>query len=87
MRRYHWFYTLPLRARSLFRRAKVEAELAEELEFHIERRAGELIAGGMQATDARLTAAREFHRVEQLKEEARAVRARRAARFRGRRRN
>jgi hypothetical protein len=28
MRFEHWFYTLPLRLRSLFRRAQVERELA-----------------------------------------------------------
>jgi hypothetical protein len=27
----HWFYTVPLRLRSLFRRSQVEGELDEEL--------------------------------------------------------
>ena len=36
MRIEHWFYTIPLRFRSLFRRARVELELDEELQFHLE---------------------------------------------------
>ena len=31
MRLEHWFYTVPLRLRSLFRRRRVEEELDEEL--------------------------------------------------------
>jgi PadR family transcriptional regulator, regulatory protein PadR len=34
MRLKHWFYTVPLRLRSLFRRAQVEQELDEELRYH-----------------------------------------------------
>jgi hypothetical protein len=37
MRFTHWFYTLPLRLRSLFRRNQVEQELDEELRYHLER--------------------------------------------------
>src|ERR1700730_9249269 len=32
----HWLYTIPLRVRSIFRRAQVERELEEELRFHLE---------------------------------------------------
>jgi hypothetical protein len=32
----HWVYTIPLRLRSVFRRAEVEQELDEELRFHRE---------------------------------------------------
>ncbi|HTS24547.1 MAG TPA: ABC transporter permease [Bryobacteraceae bacterium] len=35
MRAEHWWYTVPLRLRSLFRRARVERELDEELQFHL----------------------------------------------------
>ncbi len=35
MRLKHWFYTVPLRLRSLFRRAQVEQELDEELRYHL----------------------------------------------------
>ena len=38
MRFEHWFYTVPLRLRSLFQRNRVERELEEEMEFHVERR-------------------------------------------------
>jgi hypothetical protein len=33
---WRWVYTVPLRLRSLFRRSQVEAELDEELRFHLE---------------------------------------------------
>jgi len=35
MRIEHWFYTLPLRLRSLFRRSQVDQALSEELSYHI----------------------------------------------------
>ena len=38
MRPQHWLYTIPLRLRSLFRRRRVEQELNEELQFHLERK-------------------------------------------------
>ncbi|HEY6404134.1 MAG TPA: permease prefix domain 1-containing protein, partial [Blastocatellia bacterium] len=47
MRITRWFYTLPLRLRSLFRRSQVEQELDEELHYHIERQIEEHIAKGM----------------------------------------
>ena len=33
-----WLYTVPLRLRSLFRRERVEQELEEELQYHLERK-------------------------------------------------
>ena len=33
MRSKHWFYTLPLRLRSLFRRERAEQELSDELQY------------------------------------------------------
>ena len=38
MRFERWVYTVPLRLRSLFRRNRVEQELDDELQFHVERR-------------------------------------------------
>lgn len=38
MRWDHWLYTIPLRLRSLFRRGKVEQELDEEFQYHLEMR-------------------------------------------------
>lgn len=40
MRVEHWFYTIPLRLRSLFRRRHVEQELDEELRYHLEQKTG-----------------------------------------------
>ncbi len=46
MRLEHWWYTIPLRLRSLFRRANVEDELKEELRFHLEQQVVREIAAG-----------------------------------------
>ena len=46
MRLEHWFYTVPLRLRSLFRRQRVEQDLDEELQYHLERKIEEYIARG-----------------------------------------
>jgi hypothetical protein len=53
MRLKHWFYIIPLRLRSLFRRRQVEQELDEELQYHIERQIEENIAKGMTPEEAR----------------------------------
>src|SRR5262245_1247830 len=74
MRLKHWFYTAPLRLRSLFRRAQVEQELDEELRYHIERQTEELIAKGMTEQEARYAALRAIGGVEQRKEECRDMR-------------
>jgi hypothetical protein len=42
-----WFYTVPLRLRSLFRRRRVERELGEELQYHLERQIEEYAARGL----------------------------------------
>ncbi len=44
MRLEHWFYTTPLRLRSLFRRRQVETEVDEELRYHLERKIEEYTA-------------------------------------------
>src|SRR5215813_8481266 len=74
MRLKHWFYTVPLRLRSLLRRAQVEQELDEELRYHIERQTEELIAKGMTEEEARYPALRAIGGVEQRKEECRDMR-------------
>src|SRR5215471_20792282 len=74
MRLEHWFYTVPLRLRSLFRRAQVEQELEEELRYHIERQTEELIAKGMTVEEARRAALRAMGGVELRKEECRDMR-------------
>ncbi len=46
MRMEHWFYAMPLRLRSLFRRQRVEQELDEELRYHLDQKIDEYIAQG-----------------------------------------
>jgi predicted permease len=55
-----WLRVLGLRARSLFRRAAVERELARELESHIDLQVEEYVARGMAPDAARQAALREF---------------------------
>jgi macrolide transport system ATP-binding/permease protein len=58
MRIRHWFYTAPLRLRSIFRRNQVELELDEEIRYHVERQIEENIAKGMTEEEARHVALR-----------------------------
>ena len=74
MRIKHWFYTLPLRLRSLFRRDQVERELDEELRYHIDRQIEENIARGLTPEEARHAALRAMGGVERRKEECRDMR-------------
>src|SRR5499427_8679184 len=74
MRFTRWFYTVPLRLRSLLRRDRVERELDEELRYHIERQIEENIAKGMTPEEARHAALRAMGGVEQRKEECRDMR-------------
>ncbi len=69
-----WRYKLPLRLRSLLRRQRLDAELAAELEFHLERLTDEHLARGMAPRDARHAAMRALGGVEQIKEECRDMR-------------
>ena len=59
------------RARSLFRGAKVDAELENELQYHLEQLTRENIAQGMDAGEARLAARRALGGVAQLEEQCR----------------
>ncbi len=74
MRLEHWFYTVPLRLRSLFRRGQVEAELNEELRYHLERQIEVNTAAGMSVEEARYAALRAMHGLDQRKEECRDMR-------------
>src|SRR5262245_61411642 len=74
MRLKHWFYIVPLRLRSLFRRSQVEQELDEELRYHIERQIEEHVAKGMTPEEARYAALRAMGGVERRKEECRDMR-------------
>jgi predicted permease len=71
MRLEHWRFTVPLRLRSLLRRNRVEHELDEELQFHLEHKIEEGIAGGLTPREARDAALRAMGGLAQRKEEAR----------------
>ncbi|MGB7282351.1 MAG: ABC transporter permease [Candidatus Acidiferrum sp.] len=74
MRPQHWFYTLRLRLRSLFRRNQVEQDLREELQYHVEQKTQEFVASGLSLDEARRKARREFGGLEQSKEYCRDAR-------------
>ena len=69
-----WLYTVPLRLRSLFRRERVEQELEEELQYHLERKMEEYAAQGLTPEQARQAALRAMDRLAQHKEECRDAR-------------
>ena len=74
MRMEHWFYAVPLRLRSLFRRQRVEQDLDEELQYHLERKTEEYIAQGLTPGQARQAALRAMDGLTQRKEECRDMR-------------
>jgi predicted permease len=74
MRIEHWFFKLPLTLKSIFRRARVESELDEELGFHLEHKIEEGIAEGLAPEQARDRALRAMGGLEQRKEEIRDAR-------------
>src|SRR4051794_1404237 len=74
MRIEHWFYALPLRLRSLFRRHNVEQDLDEELQFHLDRKIEENLARGLTPEQSRLDALRSMDGLTQRKEECRDMR-------------
>src|ERR1700689_4479939 len=74
MRAPQWFYTVPLRLRSLLRTGLADRELDEELAYHIAQRTQEYIGEGLGPREAREAALREWRGVEQIKEECRDMR-------------
>jgi predicted permease len=74
MRIEHWRFTMPLRLRSILRRGRVEQELDEELQFHLEQQIEEGIAGGLSPREARDAALRAMGGLAQRKEEMRDMR-------------
>src|SRR2546425_1927993 len=69
-----WATKLRLRLRSLLQGDRVEAELDEELRFHLDRLTEEHVAAGMAPADARRAALREMGGLDQRKEECRDAR-------------
>jgi putative ABC transport system permease protein len=71
---WQWLYTIPLRLRSVFRRAQIESELDEELRLHLEFQIEDEIARGKSPQEARYIALRRMGGLEQRKEECRDMR-------------
>jgi len=65
---------LRLRLRSLFRSNRVERELDEEMQYHLQREIDERIAKGLSPEDARYAALRALGEITQNKEECRDMR-------------
>jgi len=59
------------RIRTLFRRRDIEAEMAEEMRFHLEQRAADYASDGLPAEEAQLAAQRKFGNLASLQEQAR----------------
>src|ERR1044072_7894014 len=57
--------------RAIFRRDRLDREMAEEMRFHMKQRAAENIGDGMTADEAHDAARRKFGGVEQIKERCR----------------
>src|SRR5262245_11802936 len=74
MRPERWWYTLPLRLRSIFRRERADRELDEEMQFHLEKLIDEGVASGLSPRDARNAALRAMGGLAQQKEQARDMR-------------
>jgi putative ABC transport system permease protein len=74
MRIEHWWFTIPLRLKSMLRRGRLEQELSEELQFHLEHKIEEGIAEGLSPEEARFRALRSMGGLEQKKEEVRDTR-------------
>lgn len=62
---------LYIRFRSLFRRARVEEELDDELRFHMERQAEKYVRAGMSREEATRRVRLDFGGLEQVKEDCR----------------
>ena len=68
-----WVRSLRLRLRTLFRGGRVEQELTEELQYHLDRTIDEYVASGMPLSAARAQALRDMGAIDQRKEECRDV--------------
>src|SRR5436190_7029982 len=68
------FNKLRLRIRALLFKSRMEKELDEELQFHLEKEIEQNISLGMNPEEARSAALRSFGGVERVKEESRDVR-------------
>src|SRR5216110_3303269 len=74
MRPEHWLFTIQLRLRSLFRWARADQELDDELRDHLERKTEEYVAQGMTQEEAHRRARIDLGGIEQTKEKCRDAR-------------
>src|SRR5262249_18442049 len=74
MRIQRWWFTVPLRLRSILRGAQIDRELDEELQFHLEHKIEEGIANGLSPQEARDAALRAMGGLTQRKEQMRDLR-------------
>jgi hypothetical protein len=74
MRLEHWWYTLPLRLRSIFQRAQLDQELDDELRFHLDQQTARGIAAGQTPEQAPAAARRAIDGLDQHKEKCRDAR-------------
>jgi predicted permease len=71
---FEWFYTLPLRLRSFFRRNQVDQELKDELRDHLEQQIKENLVSGMSPEDARYSALLAMGGMTQIEQQCRDAR-------------
>ena len=69
------FASLRVALRSVFRRSRVEAELNEEVQYHVDRLIDQGLAAGLAPEDARRAAIRAMGAIEKSKEECRDMRS------------
>jgi putative ABC transport system permease protein len=74
MRALNWFYTLPMKLRSLLRWGQLDQELDAELRDHLERKIEENISRGMSEQEASRAALIAMDGMERVKEECRDTR-------------
>src|SRR5579884_1792419 len=70
-----WLRVLALRFLALFRRGRLERELSEDIQTHLEMLTAENVQHGMSSEEARYAARRSFGGVEQMKEVHRSQRS------------
>src|SRR5256885_17187353 len=70
-----WFAAVRLRLRTLILRSRVEQELDEELQFHLELQVEQLMSRGFSPKEARRMALKAIGGVDRQKERCREVRA------------
>lgn len=66
-----WLNLFRSRVRAFFRSSKLDRDMEDEMQFHLDMRAEKGAASGLSTDDARLHAAREFGGLDQIKEQCR----------------